>query len=104
MEEFVPTEFAAFEEAPAYVRFTVTITNGTGQPFDPSTTFVTVSSGGAEASAVFDEGLEGAPLTPVLPGESVSWMEGFAVTDPADLVCQVTPSFDHLGELFVGGL
>ena len=102
LEEFTPSEFAAYDEAPAYLRFTMTITNETGAEFDPSLFTTTAQSGGREASEIFDSesGLEGAPMTTILPGGSVEFAIGYSVEDPADFVLEVSPSFDHESTIF----
>jgi putative VirB-like lipoprotein len=104
-EAFEPSEWAVSATYDTYVRFDVTLTNGTDVPFDPSGVFSTLASGGREGEAIFDteSGLEGQPMTPVLPGGSVTWTEGYGVADPADLTLQVTPSFEHDAGLFVLG-
>ena len=103
LTEFTPSEFAAFDESPAYVRMTVTLTNGTSAPFDPSLMSLSAQSGGREFGEVFDTeaGLGGSPTTQVLPGRSAKYDAGFGVADPADVVLQVTPSFEHNPALFV---
>jgi hypothetical protein len=105
-EAFTPSEYAyTGTEWPEYIRFDITLTNGTGAPFDPSGIYGTLASGGGEAEAVFDtdNGLEGSPVTAVLPGKSVTWSEGYGVADPADLTFQIAPSFEHEAALFVLG-
>jgi hypothetical protein len=101
---FAPSEWSAGGEGyPAHVRFDVTITNGTDAPFDPSMVFLTASSAGTEADQVFDSegGLDGGPMTTVLPGQSVTFAAGFGVTDPADLLVQVAPGpFEYDDALF----
>lgn len=101
-EEFTPTETAAFDEAPKYVRWDVTLTNGTDAPWDASMATVYVSSGGVEYGEVFDPegGLNGAPLVPVMPGKSVTYTTGFGVADPADIVMNVSADFEHPAVLF----
>lgn len=59
-------------------------------------------SGNVEASQVFDsaQGMEGTPSTTLLPGrESVSTIV-FAVTDPDDLVVEVTPGCEYDPAIF----
>ena len=95
--EFSPSETAAFEEAPSYVRFSITVANDGDQPLDLTLFTNTAQSGQSEASEVFDteQGLEGPPYTSLQPGRSVSWDVGFGVEDPNDIVLQLSPSFDH---------
>jgi hypothetical protein len=103
-EPFTPTEWAAGTEGfTQFVRMDVTITNGTDEAFDPSLAFVTASSGGVEASSVFDSeaGVGGGPTTQVLPGASVTFAVAFGVSDPADLVVEVEPGpFEYDSALF----
>jgi hypothetical protein len=103
LKEFTPSEYAAFDESPAYVRMTLTVTNGSDAPFDASLVTLSAQSGGREFGEVYDSeaGLNGPPTTPVLPGRSVKFDAGFGVADPVDVVLQVTPSFDHDPALFV---
>ena len=104
--DFTPTETASGgEDFTEFVRFDVTITNGTGEAFDPSLAYVTASSAGVEADQVFDVeiGLDGGPTTSVLPGESVTFPAGFGVTDPAALLVELSPSFEYDGALFSTG-
>lgn len=104
-EEFNPSATAAFDAAPSYVRFTVTLANdGTGS-FDASLASASVQSGNHEGSEVFDseQGLEGAPYTSVLTGRTVSWDIGFGVDDPEDVVLQISPSWEHEPAVFVSG-
>ena len=106
LEEFTPSEYAAFDDAPHYVRFTITLVNDTDEPWDPIEFYESVQSGNAEGSAVFDseQGLNGIPETPVLPGREVKWDVGYGVTEPADLVVEVSPGWDYDPAIFLGGL
>ncbi|MDF2847576.1 MAG: hypothetical protein K0R97_1558, partial [Oerskovia sp.] len=63
----------------------------TAETFDPTFAYVTVSSGGAEGSQVFDAANEisSTPSTSVLPGQSMTFPVVFGVTDPADLTMAV---------------
>lgn len=100
LEEFTPSDTAAFDDSPAYVRFTVTITNNTGAEYEPLDFWTTMQSGGAEATSVFDEGLDGSPSTTLLDGRDVSFGVGYGVDDAADLVLEVSPSFEHDPAIF----
>ncbi|MFE4464446.1 DUF4190 domain-containing protein [Oerskovia sp. NPDC056781] len=89
---FTPSDTAAGDEGfTQFVRIDVTLTNGTAETFDPTFAYVTVSSGGAEGSQVFDAAQEisSTPSTSVLPGQSVTFPVVFGVTDPADLTMEV---------------
>ncbi|RXR28088.1 DUF4190 domain-containing protein [Oerskovia turbata] len=89
---FTPSDTAAGDEGfTQFVRVDVTLTNGTAETFDPTFTYVTLSSGGTEGSQVFDAANEisSTPSTSVLPGQSVTFPVVFGVTDPADLTMEV---------------
>jgi len=107
VETFEPAEYAFVTgQFETYILFDVTVTNGADVPFDPSGIYATLASGGTEGEAVYDSdaGLEGQPMTTVLPGKSVTWTEGWGVADPADLTFQIAPGFEYEEALFVGGL
>ncbi|MFF3065620.1 DUF4190 domain-containing protein [Oerskovia sp. NPDC057915] len=89
---FTPSDTAAGDEGfTQFVRIDVTLTNGTADTFDPTLTYVTISSGGAEGAQVFDAAHEisSTPSAAVLPGQSVTFPVVFGVTDPADLTMEV---------------
>ncbi len=99
---FTPSDTAAFDPAPTFVSFEIKIVNGTSEIFDPLLFSTTMQSGNTEASQVFDseQGVGGSPSTPVLPGREVVFRQAYGVNDPADLVMQVSPSFDHDPAIF----
>lgn len=101
-EPFTPGEWAAKDEAPAYVKFTITVVNGTGENFDPAMVYPTVQSANVEATTVYDSdaGLGGPPSTTLLPGREAVFAVGFGVNDPADLVMEIAPSWDHQPAIF----
>ncbi|MBD7980997.1 hypothetical protein [Oerskovia merdavium] len=74
-----------------FVRVDLTLTIGTSEAFDPALTYVTLSSGGAEGTQVFDaaSSIGSGPSTSLLPGQSVTFPVVFGVTDPADLTMEV---------------
>lgn len=101
--EFSPSEWSFGGEGfPRHLRFEITFTNGSDEPFDPSMFSVTASSAGIEADSVFDseQGIEGAPTTSVLPGASVTFVYAFGVHDMDDLVLEGAPSWDHESFLY----
>lgn len=102
---FSPSEFALFDEAPSYVRFTITLVNDGTDSFDASGIYASAQSGESEAIYVYDseQGLEGPPYTSLLPDRTVSWDVGFGVDDPEDVVLQISPSWDHEAAIFVSG-
>ena len=98
-QPFTPSEYAFVGEPapPAFVAFDVTIVNGTQQNFDPVSFYVTMQSANVEEEQIFDSenGIEGSPSTPILPGREAVFKIAFGATNPNDLVMQVSPSFDH---------
>jgi len=91
---FTPGEWAAGVEGyTQFVRVDITLTNGTAEAFDPALTYVTLSSGGAEGSQVFDSssGIAGGPSTSLLPGQTVTFPVVFGVADPADVTLEINP-------------
>lgn len=102
-EKYEPSEGVEVESAEAHVMFTITVTNNSGEPFDPSLGHVTVQSGGREAEEVFDSanGIVGGPEGTLIDGRSVSWDAAFGVLDPKDIVLEFTPSFDHESGIYI---
>ncbi len=101
-ESFTPGRYSAGGEgSPEHVRFEVTLKNGTDEAFDPSMLYATVTSGGVEGEEIFDDGLEGAPMTTVLPGKSVTYPVGFGVEDSSDVLMEI--ELDWVGETAIFG-
>ncbi|MGO3152399.1 MAG: hypothetical protein ACTIJJ_07235 [Galactobacter sp.] len=106
-EEFTPGEYAMIDDPDAgtALAFTLTFTNGTDEPYDPSMFDVTVSSAGAEAEKVYDsDSIGDEPTTSVQPGKSVSFKVGFIIKDPNDITMDLSPditSFDEDGITFI---
>lgn len=102
---FTPDEFAielAGGESAAYLAFEVTVVNGSSANFDPSMFTTTLQSANVEAEEIFDSGngFGGSPSTTLLPGREAKFKIGYGVTDPADLVLEVSPSFEHEDAIF----
>lgn len=79
------------ESAPAHVSFPVTLVNGSATNLDPSSFYTSMQSANVEAEEIYGDGL-GSPQTAILPGREASFRIAYGVTDPADLVMEVTPS------------
>lgn len=102
-QEFQPTRWAAGGEKSDYsIRFTVTVLNNGTTPYEPVELFTTLQSGNEESEEIFDtdSGLEGSPMTPVLPGREVTFDIGYGVNNMKDLVLNVSPSFTTESVLF----
>lgn len=90
--EFTPGEYAAGAGTGTPMTFEVTLTNGTDAPFDPSMFYMTASSGGTEASSIFDGDLTTTPTTTMLPGATTTFQVAFDIVDPTAIVAEVNPS------------
>lgn len=102
-EKFTPSDTSAGGEGfDDFVKFTITLTNNSGESFDPSSTYSTVQSGTSEGDQVFDSAADiaGSPSTTLLDGRSVSYDIVFGVEDPDDLVMEISPSFDYDAAIF----
>lgn len=102
-EPYTPTETACCPEpGQAAVLIPVTLVNKGAENYDPSLFSVTLQSGNVEADAIFDSGagIDGAGSTPILPGRETAFKVAFAVTNPADLVLQVSPGFEYDPAIF----
>lgn len=90
---FTPSEYASGGTQPSNVIVDITIKNTGTENFDPALINVTASSGGAEATGVYDSdnALNGAPTTTIPAGQTVTWKQGFNVANPADIIMDVNP-------------
>lgn len=106
----VPAPFTAGPYAAGVVAgqpqvvFTLVLTNNSTEILDPMV-YSRVSAGGAEASVIFDSGnpvgeIGGGPMTAILPGQTVQWLEAYSVADPASITFQVSPSFEYVDAIF----
>lgn len=97
----------SYEEVTEYdqaIVFEVTVENGTGSEYDPSMIMLSASSGGQEADTAYDSanGLEGAPSTTMLDGQSTTFQYGFGVADPDDVTVEIQDfDFDRQSVIFV---
>ena len=103
-EPYTPSEFAAGADLPDNLVFTITIRNDSSENLEP-TPFPQLSSGGQEASQIFDVSADGQevsvpPTTVILPGQSVTWRAAWSVADPNALTMQVAPSFEYQDAIF----
>jgi len=93
-EAYTPGEYSSGADQAASVVFTVTIENGTDSNFEP-TPYETATSGGVEASKVYDSDIESSPTTVVPAGQSITYRVVFSVADADQIVFQMSPSFDY---------
>ncbi len=102
---FKPSDYSVgATKGQAALQFVFTVTNGTGSNYDPTLFSATASSGGAEASEIYDsaKGMEGSPNTKVLQGKKVSFKVAFSVADPKDVTMEVSPGFEYDSGIFTG--
>ncbi|WP_216378405.1 hypothetical protein [Arcanobacterium phocae] len=96
--EYAPGKDSAGVDNGTPHRLQFVVENGTEKNFDPTYLQITASSGGREASQIFDSenGLLNMPNTVVLPGKSVTWEQAFSFTDPDDVIIQIrSHDFGH---------
>ncbi|WP_251153195.1 hypothetical protein [Cellulosimicrobium sp. Marseille-Q4280] len=88
-------------EFPTYLGFTFTVTKGTTTTWT-SFSSTQITSARVAGDEVYDseQGYGGAPDAPVLPGQSITWKQGFGVNDPADLTMNVSVDFDHVDVVY----
>lgn len=100
---FVPSASAAgYEAGGQAVIFTITVVNGSQENYDPTLFTTSLQSGNREASQIFDsaKNLGGTPSTVVLPGREAEFQVAYAVSDPTDLVMEVSPGFEYRDAIF----
>ncbi len=93
-EAYTPGEYSSGADQAASVVFTVTIENGTDANFEPMP-YETATSGGVEASKVYDSDIESSPTTVVPAGQTITYRIVFSVADADQIVFQMSPSFDY---------
>lgn len=95
------SEYTAPNQFKTHLRFTVTVINHTGKPYD-ATMFTSSAMSGTAAAVEEINGttLMGGPTTPVLPGRTAKWDIAFGVANPKDVVLEATPGFEYQPTLF----
>lgn len=102
-EPFTPTGTAAgFEPGDQAVVFDITIVNGSPQNYDPVMFMTNLQSGNREASQIYDsaDNIGETPTTVVLPGREAEFQVAYSVTDPTDLVMEVSPGLEYRDAIF----
>ncbi|MDP9421143.1 MAG: hypothetical protein M3P53_13560 [Actinomycetota bacterium] len=96
---------AGAEDSAAQVKFDVTVVNGTSERYEPALFSTTLQSDNAEGDAIFDSanGINGAPSTVLLPGREASFAIAYGVSNPADLVLEVSPGFEYESIVYFTG-
>ncbi len=102
-QPFTPGEYAVGTHGfTQFVMMDVVVVNQTGTSWDPGLFYATMQSGNQEASRIFDPSKLGdTASTMVLDGREASFKMAFGVTDPADLVLEVQPDFNHKTTIYV---
>lgn len=103
---YTPTEFAAgVVEGQQNLAFKIVLTNNSDEPFEWFGQ-ESLASGGQEASAIFDGShsefgdVGSAPMTSVLPGQTIEWFVGYSVLDPSSLTFEITPDVLYDNAIF----
>lgn len=99
---YTPTEYAAGTvDGQETVVFEYVLTNNSDKNLEPLI-WATASSGGVEASGVFDveAGLDFAPTTVLLPTQTIKWKQAYSVADVANITMQVNVGFDYDDAIF----
>ena len=95
-QSFQKSEWAAGGEGYDHtISFKVTVTNGSDVPLDASFTSPNVTSGEREGDEIFDDEVGGGPTSDILPGRTVTFTVAYGVDDPADIVAEFAPTWDH---------
>lgn len=104
-QPYKPTAIATGLDEGEPTRVQVVVTNGTAEAFRPNTMLVSATSGGQEATGVWDPD-QGVALTgpdvSVPAGGELSFYLAFAAQDPADLRLEIMPAFAGYGPVIVG--
>jgi hypothetical protein len=95
--EFKPSAYASAGKAPVYVKFEVTLHNGTGKTFDPSSFSASLQSGSTDEDEVYDsgKGIGNTPDTKLLDGRDAVFWIGFGAESTTDLVLDLSLDFDR---------
>ena len=107
-----PTPYRASSSAagdvnPHAYSVTVRITNNTGAAFDPVLLQVAMSTGGDQASQIYDSAndMGDRPQNQLQPGRSLTYELAFSTTaDSGEAQVDVVPSFSHDHAVFTGTL
>lgn len=92
---FTPSSSAVtMSKASTFVRFQITVTNGTSTVVQTDTLTRSMQSGGTDISMddVYDGTAGSWPDSPVLPGKHLTWVKGWGVPDPTNLQLAITLS------------
>lgn len=100
-QKFRPSEYAS-GKGKVFVKYSVTIVNGTAKMFDPGMFSASVQSSNVEGDLVFDSASDimGSPDTKLLKGREAKFTIGFGVENLKDVVLEARPSFEHESAIF----
>jgi len=93
-KKFKPSEYSVYpKDADLYIKFTVTVKNGTNKRIDPSSISTSATSGDEEMEEVFDteNNIDGAPQTKILKGKSTKYQIAYGALKGKDFILEVSP-------------
>jgi hypothetical protein len=103
---YTPSASAAGATQAQQIALTFTLTNGTAENLNPIM-LPQVTSNGTQATPIID--IENtaiasfAPTAVILPGGHATWTQAFSVSDPANLVVQLSPALKYGDAIFTNG-
>lgn len=92
-QAFTPGQYSSGADQKENVIFTVTVKNGSKANYKPDLINAQVSSAGTEGEGIFDSdnALNGTPQTVVLPGQTVTFKDGWSIADATKITYEITP-------------
>lgn len=83
------------------VTVTVVVTNNSKKTINLAA-FPQATSGGVQATQVTDveQNVSVTPMAPLLIGQTLKWIEGFGVANPADMTISIAPSYEYQNAIF----
>lgn len=99
---YSPSDTASVAHGTQSIQVTITLTNNTSDILELFP-MGSVVSAGVSADQIFDiaNGIGTAPSDPILPGNSISWNEAFAVVDVNDVQYTLEASFEYTPLIFL---
>lgn len=92
-QPFVQSD-AGYGAVDGYVNysFDITFTNTSDEPIEPLV-YTTASAAGVEADMIWDDGINRAPATAILPGQSATWTDAFSFKTGEEITLDIAVDF-----------